>query len=312
MPTSNTDQGHAFGGAWTELKLAAVSYYFGFFTKVLRERAFELWYIDAFAGSGTRTEKVTSGGLFDGVPTEISTQELAGSVLKALEIDPQFSRLVFIEGHGGRFKELDAIRQTRPDRHIECRHGEANEEIKNIFSSSPWSEQRGSAGKLRAIVFLDPYGMNVEWKTLERLAETRSVDVWYLFPLQAVTRQLAGHLGRVDGHKQDSLDNIFGTANWRQELYSTNAAVDLFSNLITSSDRSVSQEQIEAYARKRLETLFRYVSEPLPLLAEGRGHLFSLLCLSNSDSDAAITLIKRGVAGVLKKYGPASRRKFAP
>lgn len=178
---TGADQGHAFGGAWTELKLAAVSYYFEFFTKVLKERSFELWYIDAFAGSGTRVEHIEIGGLLHGVPSEITTHELAGSVLKALEIDPPFRRLVFIEGHGGRFKELDAIRQTHPERNIECCHGDANEELQRIFSSAPWSRQRGSAGKLRAVVFLDPYGMNVEWETLKQLAQTRSVDVWYLF-----------------------------------------------------------------------------------------------------------------------------------
>ena len=312
MVTADIDEGHAFGGAWTELKLAAVSYYFGFFTKVLKERSFELWYIDAFAGSGTRVEKIETGGLLEGAPATVTTQELAGSVLKALLIDPPFRRLVFIEGHGGRFRELDAIREAHPERQIECRHGEANDELRRIFTSPPWSGQQGSAGKLRAVVFLDPFGMNVEWETLTRLARTRSVDVWYLFPLLAVTRQLAGDLSRVDDHKQSSLDNIFGTTNWRDELYATEVKADLFAEIVTTSSRKVSREQIESYARNRLLTVFGYVSQPLPLFAEGRGQQFSLFCLSNSDSEKAIELIKRGVAGVMKKFGPASRHKFVP
>lgn len=312
MTSSSIEQGHAFGGVWTELKLSAVSYYFGFFTKVLKEQSFKLWYIDAFAGSGSRVEQVVTGGLFEGKPTRTEEHELAGSVIKALDIDPPFEKLVFIEGHRGRFRELDAIRAANPNRQIECRHGEANEQLRQIFTSPPWSGQRGSKGKLRAVVFLDPYGMNVQWKTLELLANTQSVDVWYLFPINAVTRQLAIDLDKVDEHKQRRLDDIFGTAKWRSELYAPRMNGDLFDLLATPSDRNVGVPQIERYARERLGTIFRYVSEPLPLLANSRGHLFSLFCLSNSDSERAIGLIKKGVAGVMKNYGPASHRRSDP
>ena len=47
--------------------------------------------------------------------------------------------------------------------------------------------------------------MNVDWATLKTLADTQSVDVWYLFPLEAVSRQLAGRLERVDDNKQRRL-----------------------------------------------------------------------------------------------------------
>ena len=214
---------------------------------------------------------------------------------------------VFIEGNAARFRELDKIRESNPEKLIQCRHGDANFELRSILGNSPWSGQIGGNGLHRAVVFLDPYGMNVDWDTLCLLAETRAIDVWYLFPLQAVTRQLSADLNRVDAHKQDRLDEIFGTTNWRNELYDTHVTTDLFAQIFNTSTRRVSQPQIEAYARKRLETLFRYVSEPLPLIAEGRGHLFSLFCLSNSKSDKAIELIQKGVRSTLKKFGQASR-----
>lgn len=300
------EQGHQFGGVWTELKLDAVHYYLGFFTKVLKTKPFDLWYIDAFAGSGTRIEMRERGGLFEGTPVETTTEQLAGSVMRALSVDPPFKRHVFIEGNAARFRELEAIRKENPAKLIECRHGDANTELRSIFANEPWSTQIGGRGNHRAVAFLDPYGMNVAWETLKMLANTRAVDVWYLFPLQAVTRQLSGDLDKVDTHKQDRLDDIFGTANWRRELYETRVVTDLFAQTFNTSTRSVSQPQIETYARRRLETLFRYVSEPLPLIADGRGHLFSLFCLSNSASDKAIELIEKGVRSTLKKFGPAS------
>lgn len=302
---ATVEQGHRFGGVWTELKLDAVHYYLGFFTKVLERQPFDLWYIDAFAGSGTREEKRERGGLFEGSPIESTTETLAGSVLRALSVQPSFKRHVFIEGNTARFRELEAIKADFPDKLIECRHGDANEKLKEIFTRPPWSNSRGPQ---RAVIFLDPYGMNVAWETLKLLADTKRVDVWYLFPLQAVTRQLAGDLRRVDTHKQDRLDAIFGTRDWRSQLYATQTVPDLFSQPTTSSTRAVTQQQIEDYSRRRLGTLFRYVSASLPLIADGRGHLFSLFCLSNSDSDPAIGLIRKGVTATLKKFGPASRR----
>ena len=300
------EQGHRFGGVWTELKLDAVHYYLGFFTKVLTTQPFDLWYIDAFAGSGTRFETRESGGLFEGAPIGTTTEQLAGSVMRALAVDPPFKRHIFIEGNAARFRELDQIRENNPEKLIQCRHGDANTELRSILSNPPWSKQVGGNGLNRAVVFLDPYGMNVAWDTLRLLAETRAIDVWYLFPLQAVTRQLAGELDRVDAHKQSRLDDIFGTTRWREELYGTQVITDLFANTFNTATRSVSQPQIEGYARSRLETLFCYVSEPLPLFAEGRGLLFSLLCLSNNER--AVELIKRGVRATLKKFGAASHR----
>ena len=34
----------------------------------------------------------------------------------------------------------------------------------------------------RAVLFLDPYGMQVEWATIEAVAKTKAIDLWLLFP----------------------------------------------------------------------------------------------------------------------------------
>lgn len=48
----------SFGGDWTERKLAIVREYLGRYTLALKDQPFELWYIDAFAGTGTWTSTV--------------------------------------------------------------------------------------------------------------------------------------------------------------------------------------------------------------------------------------------------------------
>jgi three-Cys-motif partner protein len=310
-------RGHEFGGAWTELKLDAVTGYLSYYTNVLKaaprpDNPFKLWYVDAFAGSGTRTSRITRGGILEGTYVEDEELELAGSAKRALAVQPPFQRLVFIEGHRGRFRDLSRLIADHPDRNIDCHYGEANAELEQLFRSAPWANQSEGRGSHRAVVFLDPYGMNVRWSTLKMLAATRAVDVWYLVPLEGVNRQLARKLDRVDENKRLALDQIFGTPDWEAELYATETKVDLFDEVQSSTDRTVTKKQIETYAVERLQSIFSYVSVPMPLLAEGRGQQFSLFCLANPSSHAARALIDKGVKWVLRTGGRASHHTSDP
>ena len=86
---------HRFGGAWTEIKLDAIVYYLECYTRALTHKKFDLWYIDAFAGTGERTVETTIGGLFEGRPIETQIEARAGSARRALGVSPPFSTLHF-------------------------------------------------------------------------------------------------------------------------------------------------------------------------------------------------------------------------
>jgi hypothetical protein len=68
---------HHFGGPWTELKPDAVCYYVECYTKALSRKQFDLWYVEAFAGAGERTNERLFGGL-DQQPIEMSHRNPAG------------------------------------------------------------------------------------------------------------------------------------------------------------------------------------------------------------------------------------------
>ena len=109
-----TNVEHRFGGPWTEIKLDAVEYYLTCYTKALSRRPFNLWYIDAFAGTGDRTAETIGGGLFEGMPIERRTEKLAGSARRALEVKPPFHHFVFIEEDPGRCAALEGLKQAHP------------------------------------------------------------------------------------------------------------------------------------------------------------------------------------------------------
>lgn len=298
---------HLFGGAWTELKLDAVRYYLEFYTGALRKQAFDLWYIDAFAGSGERTETRTEGGLVDGTPIRLEDVQLDGSAKRAMAVTPPFKHLIFIEGDTARFNALCRLREI--DDRVECFKGDANSALPQIFDRPQWRRLGAAKGRQRGVVFLDPYGMQVSWKTLEILANTERVDVWYLFPLEAVGRQLAHNFEAIDAAKAAALDRVFGGEEWRTDLYAPDPHLPLFGGP-ASPRRSVGPDEIEQYFHRRLEKLFNYASKPLPLFSDTGAQKFSLFLLVANDSPSAIQLAKNGVRDLLKRYEPeASRRR---
>jgi three-Cys-motif partner protein len=300
---------HRFGGVWTEIKLKALTEYLDFYQKALRNMPFETWYIDAFAGTGDRHAELQKGGIFEGAPIEHLEIILDGSARKALQVEPPFNHYWFTEQHKGRAAVLQALRDEF-GRDVEVQTADANTALQSLFRSPPWSSG-STSGRQRGVVFLDPYGMSVDWATLEVLAATKRVDVWYLFPRKAVVQQLAHDIRGVDANKRRKLAQIFGSDAWEREFYEARPPQgSLFDAPPTTEVRRVATaEQISAFARKKLKGLFCYVSDPLPLLVNGRD-FFELYCLSNNG--AAVHLIRKGVEHVMRKYTPASHRRFAP
>lgn len=306
------DQEHLFGGEWTDLKLKAVAEYLQFYTSALKNKPstsspFQLWYIDAFAGSGQRTAIIETGGLDSGLPIGREKVQLEGSARRALKVHPPFRHLVFIEKNARRHRALQALAREFPARDIRPIRSDANEELAGLFSTAPWVGR--DRGLQRAVVFLDPYGIGVKWKTFQLLAATERVDVWYLFPLQAVLRQLAHDLDAVDSAKQASLDEIFGRSDWRADLYrARRCEPDLFGYQRGGRERAMEAREVEAYFQTRLRTIFPFVSDPVPLVTTRRLQSFSLFCACANPSPVAQQLIRKGVDHVIRKYSPASRR----
>jgi three-Cys-motif partner protein len=103
-----TEADHEFGSQDTDLKLSLVEAYLKHFTTALRGKFSELWYFDAFAGTGERTVRVAArdGDLFD-EPAAESVDRRRGSAKIAIDVKPPFDHIVFVEK---RPKSLAALR----------------------------------------------------------------------------------------------------------------------------------------------------------------------------------------------------------
>ncbi len=180
-----------FGGPWSLPKLDIVEKYFHFFNTALKRKPFKRMYIDAFAGSGAFRYIVNAprNTLFG--PRDDSKDIHAGSASRALTASPPFDRIILIEQKRSLVKTLEALIRKSGHRDAHVEWGDANEVLRKLCRPRDWLSSRG-------IIFLDPFGMNVEWSTLRLIAGTKALDVWFLFSIAGLVRNLPRSAARLD------------------------------------------------------------------------------------------------------------------
>lgn len=296
-----------FGSDWTAQKLGVVSDYSRAWAKIMhsqsRQYGWQFRYIDAFSGSYRPRKRVHSdeiaqqqAALFALEETEEELEEIKlGSARIAMNIEPKFDRIDLIERNPIFAESLRKISGDKLGKRVFVHCEDANPALASICQSM--SQRRD-----RALVFIDPFGCQVEWSTLETVAATEIADVFYLFPTMGVNRQIFSSFDKIPLSTQSLLDRVLGTAAWRQEFYKTETVTDLFGEY-EKTTRTTGPQAVEAFFIRRLRMIFPAVYPHCLRLKNTRnGHLFSLCFAVANPSKAAQGLAMRIVAGVMKKW----------
>lgn len=279
-----------FGGDWTADKLSRVKRYLLAYTTALKNTPFRLIYIDAFAGTGYRKMKSPDSKQGLMFPDQAGSDAEAfhtGSARIALETEPRFAEYYFIEQDPEKCGELERLKQEFPGKakDIHILNEDANDAIKRICNLSRQDRN------IRGVVFIDPFGMNVSWQTVEAIAQTRAIDMWYLFPLGVGVNRLLKRDGNIPEGWQKRLDDIFGESNWRDIFYKTRVTQGFFGQeelLIKTGGF----KDIADYIVARLKTVFAGVAEnPLPLYNSRNNPLY-LLCFAAGNEKGAPIAVK--------------------
>ena len=279
-----------FGGTWTQEKLNIFTNYLETYLTVLQNQKFKKIYIDAFAGTGE-------------IETKDGEQFLAGSARLALEADKKFDYYYFIEGDNEKASELQKMINTefphmRRITRVYC--GDANDKLAQIIGDVDWRFHRG-------LLFLDPYATQVNWTTLETVAGTNSIDVWYLFPFSALNRMLPKN-GKYENWEK-CLDRLLGDSSWQTEFYKSDPQLSLFDYIDnpdnpTETDRKIKDadpEHIKTYIISRLETIFPCVSKNPRIFKNSKNSPMFLFCFAiSNDSPKAQKLALRIADHILK------------
>lgn len=191
-------------GRWSVEKLVLLRKYLKAYVKVLRKcdwcKGYE--YIDGFAGTGkpkTRDEETY----------------VDGSPRVALALQYPFTKYHFIESTEWRIKKLEEMKKEFPDRQIEIYPGDCNKMLREqIVPTLPRSSYK------RAIAFLDPFGMQLEWDTLNEIAQTRAIEVFINLPVMAINRNVRRRREEdITPAARECMDRLWGTADWTAEVY---------------------------------------------------------------------------------------------
>ncbi len=268
-----------FGGDWTERKLDAIDRYLRAYAKALSKTPFMRVYIDAFAGTGYREQKLSPtspiSNMFEDELNELAASEpqhfLDGSARIALRVTPQFHRFVFIERNDKKVGELEALKREFPAQgpNIDIRKGDANITIRDLCRN--WNKQ-----KMRGVLFLDPFGMQAEWETIQAIAETGCIDTWILFPF-AANRLMTKSPNDIPSGWRHRLDLLFGSKDWETRFYTERKLVDIFDGDITLIEKNLTLKGLGAYYGERLSAVFPIVApNPCVLHNNGNRPLFQL------------------------------------
>ena len=278
-----------FGGNWTEEKLNIFTSYLDAYLIALQNQKFKKIYIDAFAGTGEI--ETSDGGQF-----------LVGSAKRALASEKKFDHYYFIEADSQKAGELQNMinsefPQMRGIVTIYC--GDANDKLAEIISNVDWRYNRG-------LLFLDPYATQVNWVTLENVAQTKSIDVWYLFPFFALERMLPKN-GKY-AKWENCIDRLLGDSGWRKEFYKKDPQMTLF-DLFPEPGQSdgermvkdANPDHIKEYILSRLGTIFPCVSKHALIFRNSRNSPMFLFCFAiASESPKAQGLALRMADYILK------------
>jgi three-Cys-motif partner protein len=277
---------HTFGGSWTAAKLQILQGYLRAYSYIFaaneRARFFDTFYVDAFAGSGyihTGDQSLISDPeLFEGFEEDESQDFLKGSAVCALEVEPPFKNYLFIEHSEARCAQLENLKLQFPDRarSIKIRQGDANEILGRWSGSQDWSSTR-------AVVFLDPYGMQVDWATFEALAETRGVDLWLLFPLGVGVMRLLTKAALPPDAWRRRITRMLGTSEWESEFYRIDCHPELSLGLDPVKSRDIDCDGVARFLLGRLSELFYAVYPTAFVLRNSRNNPLYLFCFASGN-----------------------------
>lgn len=276
-----------FGGKWSDQKLRALEAYLNAYKNALKDQRFELVYVDAFAGAGTQQILSEAGNDYDE-----AERYRHGSPLVALGIQRPFDKYIFIESDE---TSLESLREEISEKHPSADVTYFNEDA-NVVLNRLCEENWLTTGK-RGVAFLDPFALHVRWETIQKIAETKAIDMWLLFPAMAINRMLP-RSGEIPQGWKDKLTETFGNSDWEGTFY-TKDQPDLFGVEEVQKIKDIFSH-LAAFITLRLNGVFAGVVEkPLILKNSSGAPLFLLYFASGNPVGAPIA--KRIAESIINK-----------
>jgi three-Cys-motif partner protein len=199
--------------------------------------------------------------LLEDSPEPELVELINGSPRVALDIANPFTRYVLIEPDPSHAAQLETLRaQYGETRNIDVLRDDAASGIEWLLT------QNISRRTHRGVVFLDPFGADLNWTAIQALANTRVFEVVINFALNMAIQRMLPNSGEFQAGWRERLDAYFGTPTWYDAVYETQP--QLFGEAIRKRDDY--RGNLLSLYRDRLKEAFGFVSQP-KLIRNTRG-----------------------------------------
>lgn len=283
-----------WGGNWTLKKLDAFSKYVRSYLIIMRKNPYwKTIYFDGFAGCGSR--KKGKSELF--TQLKLTTEDeivYKGSAERVLDIKDNlnFDFYYFIDTNKSSVQKLETKLKSleiSKGKNLAFRDGDANKWMLELSATL-------KTKKYTALVFLDPFGMQINWESIESLKGTRS-DIWILVPTGVIVNRLLDKRGELKF--LNKLQSFFGLNEQeiRKEFYETEVLETLFGEAEITKKVLKPIERIANLYLKRLNTIWDYtIDKPLRLDNNHGFPIFHFAFASNNKN--AVKIANQIIKGV--------------
>lgn len=263
-----------WGGKWTEEKLDAFEKYVKAYLTIMNvyrdANGWKLLYFDGFAGSGTRNQEDAALEMQEAMDLfgqEVTSEDFnvyQGAAERVVRIEGDntrsFDHYYFVdksEENCHALQEKLAEYETAGKKHYLPK--DANDAVKMLASTLR------NYGNCKALAFLDPFGMQINWSSIEVL-KGLSVDLWILVPTGVIINRLLEKT--IDQQKglahAEKLQTFFGMSETeiRSFFYTEKQVPTLFGDdetVITKAENSI--RKIAQLYVERLKSIFPFVTE---------------------------------------------------
>lgn len=248
-------------GEWSERKIEIATKYAKEFSKIVGSNRFRTHYIDGFCGGGFHLRKETQ-------------ERIRGTAVRIVEeVSPPFEKYHLVDADLEKASAMAKRLSGRPN--IKVYPGDANLVLLNeVFPAIQWSNYD------RALCFLDPYRILLNWGVLVHAGRSRAMDVILHFPTGDVQRNvLRRNRSIVSPSDIERMNTMWGDGSWENVAY--REVQTLFGSEL---EKEPIQNILDAFCvRLEKEACFKFVSKPLAMKNKTNATIYHLIFASQKD-----------------------------
>jgi three-Cys-motif partner protein len=255
-----------FGGTWTEAKMEIIVSYAQAYLKIMNKQPWaKTLYFDGFAGSGL-------------ISSPEDGEFKKGTALRILDIvEPRPFDIYYFVELKEKYKAVleSCIQSGYFGRNAHVVKADCNEKLRKLAGFLKQYQE------FRALAFIDPYGMSVNWQSIEAI-KGLGVDLWILVPTGLGVNRLLNNHGRIPPSWLKKLEQFLGIGKEEILAHFYRQQESLFGDGIIFQKEGNAILRIGELYRKRLNQVFDYVSDSFIMRNTNSSIMYHFMMATNN------------------------------